>query len=187
MKELFSLLTESEKKKLRGVALLLIAGVIFLIIMVLGERRSVFNLENRLQARQKVLAEAQDKRAKAAADWAKWQATYRDIEELEKSFFYRGPSDLHQLRLDLEKIMAEAGVSAKTLKYDYSPSKKETIDKIQINFNFVGSYVILKRFLEVVERFPKSLMLEKIDFARIAGDGQVLELRIVLAGYYEEQ
>jgi len=187
MKELFSLLTESEKKRLRGAAMLFIAGLLFLLIIGLGERRSFFSLEHRLQARKKVLTEVEEKRAKAAAEWARWQASYQDMEELEKTYFYRGLNDLHQMRLDLEKIMAEAGVSVKALKYDYSRSRKEKIDKININFNFVGSYVILKKFLEVVEKFPKFLMLEKVDFARIAGDGSILELRIVLAGYYEEQ
>ncbi|MGQ9672571.1 MAG: hypothetical protein ACUVV5_05490 [Candidatus Aminicenantales bacterium] len=185
MKEFFKLLNKAEKKQLRLLSILLLAGVLFLLIISLGQRRSFFSLKNRLQARQKVLAEVEGKRAQAVEAWARWQASYRDIEELKKTYFYQGQNDLHELRLDLEKILAEGGVSAKSLQYDYSQPGKGLVDKVDIRFTFVGSYVILKKFLEVVERFPKFLMLEKIDFARISQDGSILELRIVLAGYYE--
>ncbi len=187
MKEFFSMLNERERKKLRLLGLLLVVGVLFLLVISLGQRRSFGRLQNLLQARQKILAEVKEKQAKSDEEWSRWQGSYEDIKELEDTYFYRGENGHNQLRLDLEKIMAEAGVSAKFLKYDYSRPGKETGAKVSISFTFVGSYAMLKKFLEVVEYFPKFLMLEKIDFARISGEGNILELKIVLAGYYENR
>ncbi len=184
MKELFSLLDEREKSQLRWLGLLLIAGLLFLSVFALGQRRSFFSLKDRLLARQKVLTEIEAKRTKRAEEWAKWQGSYHDLEELKKTYFYQKEDDHNQLRLDLEKIMDEAGVSAKFFKYDYSSPGKEMAAKVSISFTFVGSYALLKRFLQTLEQFPKFLMLEKIDFARISGEENTLELRIVLAGYY---
>jgi len=185
MKEVFSQLSDRERQRIRLLVLLLFVGVVFLLVVSSVQRRSFMRLQNRLQARQQVLAELETKRAASTQEWAMWQASYRDIEELGKTYFYRGKEDLNQLRLDLEKILAEAGVNAKFLKYDYSTPGKNKVEKVNISFTFVGSYIILRRFLEVVERFPRFLMLEKVDFARVSAEGNVLELRIVLAGYYE--
>lgn len=185
MKEYFSLLNEGERKKLRLLSLLLVVGVLFLVFVLFGQRRSFHSLQGRLLARQKVLTETEAKRAQSAGEWARWQGAYRDIAELEKTYFYQAGGDLQQLRLDLENVFAEAGLSARVLKYDYSRPGRETIDKVSISFTFIGSYAILKKFLEVVERLPKFLMVEKIDFARISGEGSILELRVVLAAYYE--
>jgi len=185
MKEVFSLLKDRERQRIRLLVLLLLVGAVFLLVVSSVQRRGFVRLQDRLQARQQVLAELEAKRTASAEEWAMWQASYRDIEELKKTCFYRGKEDLNQLRLDLEKILAEAGVSAKYLKYDYSNPGKNKIEKVNISFTFVGSYIILRRFLEVVERFPRFLMLEKVDFARVSAEGSVLELRIVLAGYYE--
>jgi len=54
-----------------------------------------------------------------------------------------------------------------------------------ISFDIKGSYLSLKRFIHSVEEFPKFLLIEKIDFLNIDARGNVLELRVVLAGYYE--
>ena len=58
------------------------------------------------------------------------------------------------------------------------------VGKINVTFTFTGSYPILKRFLQTLEQFPKFLLLEKVDFLKIRGDGTMLELRIILAAYY---
>jgi hypothetical protein len=70
-------------------------------------------------------------------------------------------------------------------RYGYVEFKGETIKKINVTFDIKGSYLSLKRFIHSVEEFPKFLLIEKIDFLNIDARGNVLELRVVLAGYYE--
>jgi hypothetical protein len=43
----------------------------------------------------------------------------------------------------------------------------------------------LKGLIQLVEEFPKFLIVEKIDFLEIDDRSSILELKIVLAGYYE--
>jgi hypothetical protein len=43
----------------------------------------------------------------------------------------------------------------------------------------------MKKFIFEVERHPKFLMIEKIDFEDISAQGGEIELVIILAGYYE--
>ena len=47
-----------------------------------------------------------------------------------------------------------------------------------------GSYFFLKRFIDAVEKLPRFLVVEKIDFLDTSVDGSFLALKINLAGYY---
>jgi Tfp pilus assembly protein PilO len=185
MKELFDQLDEREKNWVRLLSLLVLLVLVFLLLISLGQRRSYVRLLSRLEQREKVLAELETKRASSAAEWARWEDAYRDIEELRKSYFYKAEEGINQLRLDLQKIFAQSGISAQSIRYDYASLEEGKVKKTNASFTFTGSYLILKKFLEVVEQFPRFLMLEKIDFLKISGEGSVLELKINLAGYHE--
>jgi Tfp pilus assembly protein PilO len=185
MKELFDQLDEREKNQLRLLSLLVLLSLVFLLLVSLGQRRSYVRLLSRFEAREKFLAELETKRASSAADWTSWEAAYRDIEELRGSYFYRQEEGINELRLDLEKIFAQCGINAQSIRYEYVSLEKGQVNKTNVSFNFAGSYLVLKKFLEVVELFPRFLMLEKIDFLKISGEGSVLELKISLAGYHE--
>lgn len=185
MKELFNQLDEREKSRVRLLSLLVLLSLVFLLLVSLGQRRNYVRLLSRLEAREKFLAELETKRASSASEWARWEGAYRDIEELRESYFYKHEEGINQLRLDLEKILAQSGISARSIQYEYASLEGGHIKKISASFTFTGSYLILKKFLEVVERFPRFLMLEKIDFLKISGEGSLLDLKINLAGYHE--
>jgi Tfp pilus assembly protein PilO len=185
MKEIFSRLTESERKRLRLLSLILLVVLFFFFFASLGKRRGYFNLASDLGAREKVYADAHKQRAAAGLEWARWEQAYRDMDTLKKTYFYKEKEIVNELRVDLEKILAEAGITARSFQYNYVNLERQQVRKVNVTFNFVGSYLILKRFLDTVERFPKFLVLEKIDFVKISGGGSLIELRIDLAGYYE--
>ncbi|MDH7513374.1 MAG: hypothetical protein QHH14_10560 [Clostridiales bacterium] len=185
MKELYNQLDEREKNRVRLLSLLALLSLAFMLLVSLGQRRSYFRLQNSLEAREKALAELETKRASGAAEWARWEGAFRDIEELKESYFYKEEEGINQLRLDLQKILAQSGVSAQSIRYEYANLEEGVVKKTSASFTFTGSYVVLKKFLEAVEQFPKFLMLEKIDFSKISGEGSALELRINLAGYHE--
>jgi len=185
MKEIFSRLNESERRQLQLLSLLLLFVLVFFFFVSLGERRGYLNLASELQSQEKAAAAAEKSRMTSAEQWARWEQAYRDIEDLKKAYFYKGDEGAKELRLDLQKILAEAGITARSLRYNYANLEKEKVKKINVTFTFAGSYLILKKFLDTIERFPKFLLLEKIDFMKISGGGSLLELRIILAGYCE--
>lgn len=185
MKELFSQLDEREKNQVRLLSLLVLLSLLFLLLISLGQRRGYVRLLSRLDAREKVLAEQETKRASSAAEWARWEGAYRDIEDLRVSYFYKAEEGINQLRLDLQKIFTQSGINAQSIRYEYASLEGGKVKKTNASFTFAGSYLILKKFLEAIEQFPRFLMLEKIDFLKISGEGSVLELKINLTGYHE--
>ncbi|HUU37819.1 MAG TPA: hypothetical protein VMW46_06390 [Candidatus Desulfaltia sp.] len=184
MKELFSALDEKERTRLRLLGLLCLIALFVLLFFSLGRRRSYYLLVNQLQGRESTAVAAEGKRAQSAAKWDQWEQTSKDIQALKESFFYHEGQEINELRLDLRKIFSESGISARSFRYNYASLEKERIGKISVTFTFTGTYTILKRFLQSLEQYPKFLLLEKIDFLKISGEGTMLELRIVLAGYY---
>jgi Tfp pilus assembly protein PilO len=184
MNGLFSALDEKERTRLRLLGLLFLVALFVLIFFSFGQRRSYQLFVESLQERDKAAAAAEAKRVESTVGWAQWQEAYQDIKDLKEKFFYHEGKEVSELRLDLEKIFSEAGISTRSYRYNYVSLEKERIGKINVTFTFIGSYPILKRFLQALEQFPKFLLLEKIDFLKIGGDGTMLELRIVLAAYY---
>jgi Tfp pilus assembly protein PilO len=184
MNGLFSALDEKERTGLRLLSLLVLVALFVLVFFSFGRRRSYQLLVERLQGRDKAAAEAGAKLVESTAEWAQWQEAYQDIKDLKEKFFYHEGEEASELRLDLQKVFSESGISARSYRYNYVSLEKEKIRKINVTFTFTGSYPILKRFLQTLEQFPKFLFLEKIDFLKIGGDGTMLELRIVLAAYY---
>jgi hypothetical protein len=172
MNEFFSGLDEKDRMRLRLLGLLLLLAVFVLIFFSLGRRRGYHLLSQRLEVREKAAAAEKLKQDEGDVKWAQWQKAYRDIKDLKDKHFY------------LQKIFSTAGITSRTYRYSYASLEKEKIRKINVTFTFTGTYPILKRFLQTLEQFPKFLLLEKIDFLKIGGDGAMLELRIVLAAYY---
>jgi hypothetical protein len=184
MNALFSALDEKERKRLQLLGLLLLLAVFVLFFFSFGQRRSYRLNVERLQGREKAAAAAQAKLSESTSRWTEWQAAYQDLKEIREKFFYHGGEESSVLRLDLQKVFSEAGISARSYRYNYVSLEKERIQKVNVTFTFIGSYPILKRFLQVIEQFPKFLLLDKIDFLKVGGDGNVLELRIILAAYF---
>jgi hypothetical protein len=184
MNGFFSVLDERDRARIRLLALLLLLALFVLIFFSLGQRRSYRLLVQRLEGREKAAAAEKVKQAEGDVKWAQWQKAYRDIKDLKVKFFYHEGEEASELRLDLQKVFSAAGISPRSYRYNYASLERERIKKINITFTFAGTYPILKRFLQTLEQFPKFLLLEKIDFLKIGGDGSMLELRIVLAAYY---
>ncbi|MFZ2053203.1 MAG: hypothetical protein WAU81_03300 [Candidatus Aminicenantales bacterium] len=184
MNELFSTLDEKERARLRLISLLFLIALFVLLVFSLGQRRSYHHLVDQLRGKEKTAAVAEGKRAENAAEWEQWEQSSKDIQALREKFFYHEGEEINELRLDLRKIFSESGITSRSFKYSYASLEKEKIGKVSVTFTFTGTYPILKRFLQMLERFPKFLLLEKIDFLKIGSEGAQLELRIVLAGYY---
>jgi Tfp pilus assembly protein PilO len=185
MKELISLLDVRERRIMAVLCLLLAASVLFLAFVLVKERgtarRTLKNLQNEKMNYKKLDTERND----ARRDFQRWQDGLRDMEELKTSYFYDEKSASQGLRLDLQQIFRAAGVNWSQIKYDYSDFTAEGIKKVDVSFVFSGSYEALKKFLEIVEKHPKFLFVERISFTTINPQAGELEAKINLAGYYE--
>jgi len=184
MNEFFSALDERDRTRLRLLGLLFLIAFFVLIFFSFGQRRGYRLLAQRLEGREKTAAAEKLKQAEADVKWAQWQKAYRDIKDLKDKYFYHEGEEASELRLDLQKVFSAAGITSRSYRYNYANLEKERIKRINVTFTFTGTYPILKRFLQTLEQFPKFLLLEKIDFLKIGGDGTMLELKIVLAAYY---
>ena len=185
MKEVFSVLNDKERKQLSVLSLLLVFALIFFFLVSLGQRRSYHRLAGEMETRAKTLAKAEEKLAAASTEWAKWEQGYKDMAELKERYFYKDAEGVNSLRMDIQKILSDSGISAGRIRYEYVDRAREKEKLVVVTFSFTGSYLILKRLIETVEKFPKFLLLERLKFLKISNEGNLLELEIALAGYYE--
>ena len=185
MRELFNLLEENEKKVLRVLGVLLVVSVLFFVLVSFPQKRSSTRALSRLEGKQGEYQHFDGITQEKANEWRLWQGAYRDIDELKKSHFYSGKDAVKQIRVDIQRILTQARIPSSQKKYSYTEFTKEKINKMSLSFNVRGTYISLKKFIQSIEAFPKFLIVEKIDFLDIDATGGVLELKIVLAGYYE--
>jgi len=185
MKEVFSVLNDKERRRISVLSLLLVFALVFLFLVSLGRRRAYHRLAGEIETKAKRLAQVEEKLAAASTEWANWEQAYKDMAELKEQYFYKEADGVNFLRVDIQKILADSGISAGRIRYEYVDRAREKEKLVAVTFNFTGSYPILKRFFETVERFPKFLVLERVRFLRVSNEGNLIELEITLVGYYE--
>ena len=187
MKKIFDLLDDKEKKILLVLCVMIAGVVLFLLLVSLSQRRGYFKALSSHSVKQKDYEQLDKTKVEKEGEWIRWQDARGDMDELKKKYFYDDDKEgFERLRLDLEQLLNKARINVSSRKrYNYVEFKGETIKKINVTFDIKGSYLSLKRFIHSVEEFPKFLIIEKIDFLNIDARGNVLELRVVLAGYYE--
>ncbi len=185
MRELFNLLEEKEKKTLRVLMIFLGVALLFLLFFSLPKKKNYIRSLSLLETRENDYRHFSDITQQKENEWRQWEAAFRDIDDLKKSHFYSGQDAIKKMRLDIQRILNRSRIPASQKKYNYTEFKKEKIKKMSLSFNVRGNYQSLKRFIQSVEEFPKFLIVEKVDFLDIDEAGSVLELKIILAGYYE--
>lgn len=129
-------------------------------------------------------AKAVEARAEAEAEWLRWQEAREDLGMLATEYFYSSKDDVTALRLDLQRLFALAGLTVSDIGYGYSDLDKEKAQKTIVTFSYSGTYAGLKRLLGIIERFPRFLVIERIDFQKTGSDGGSLVCKLTLAGYY---
>jgi Tfp pilus assembly protein PilO len=184
MNALFNRLNSKEKRTLeRLTAAVLLAAALFFVLAV-RQRSRYFEARAELDMRQENARRAEKSQAEAKADWLRWQEALRDLESFRGTYFYDEKTVFRSLRRDLQQIFGRAGMDIPMISYQYSDLGKVPMKKVLITFNYSGTYADLKRFLAIVERFPRFLAVEKVDFQKTDADSGLLHLRLTLAGYY---
>jgi Tfp pilus assembly protein PilO len=185
MKELFEKLTGREKATLGALAAAVLAVLAFLVFGSLGQKRAYERAGETLDVLTNAYTKSKDTLAAAVAEAGRWEDAGRDLEEIRTKYFYEDAQGIKPLRLDLERILRESGIRVAQIGYNYEDLEKGKVKRVVASFNFSGNYGSLKRFLSVVERFPRFLTVERIDFLNTASQTGTLELKIEIAGYYE--
>lgn len=185
MKEIFNFISDKEKKILGFLCVLLGMGLIFIVLFSFPQKSSYFKALSSLTDIQKKSQELESKSLVKKREWQRWQEARRDMDELGTKYFYDEKDVTQKLRLDLEKIFRDVKVHVNKIRYVYVDLRGLKIKKVNASFSLRGSYLSLKRFIHAVEKFPKFLFIERIDFLDIDTTRDALELRVVLAGYYE--
>ncbi len=185
MEELFKLLTDREKRTLRILAAAAVFVLLVFLLVSLGALRSYNRSEEALTKLEADLGKARESWDRARTEFGRWEETKGDLAELGTKYFYTDKQGIRDLRLDLEKLFAEVGIRVVQIGYRYTDLERGKARKVVAGFTFRGNYATLKRFLALVEAFPKFLVLERIDFLNTGSETDSLELKIELAGYYE--
>jgi len=184
MNRLFDRFEERDKRaivRLTAAALVVLAVALTLFVRTKGEHTRLRASLVRLESDR---AEAVEARSEAEAEWLRWQEAVEDLEMLGTEYFYSAKDGVTALRLDLQRLFALAGLTVSDIGYGYSDLDKEQATKTVVTFNYSGSYAGFKRLVGIIERFPRFLVIERIDFQKTGSDGGPLVCKLTLAGYY---
>lgn len=179
------LLTPKDRRILAGLGAVCLLAILFLVLGGLGQRRGARTRLESLAAAQNETRLAEAARDSARTEWQSWEDARLDLAGLRRDYFYRRADGIARLRLDLQKIFNSLGLAPADVKFDYTDYDKEAAQKVTVTFTFSGSYGLLRRFLFAVEKFPKLLFAERVDFLSIETRSGALNLKIALTAYYE--
>lgn len=185
MKELFSLLEHRERRTIALLCLILILPFVFYVFVARGEKNTYIHSLETLSMNKANFDLLTDERNQKEEEWYRWEEAKQDIADIRKNYYYKENDVFEKIREDLRDVFSQAAIRVSRLKYDYAETKKGSVKKVIVNFELRGSYTSLKRFMNLVENYPKFLIIEKIDFVNIESESGLLELRITVAGYYE--
>ncbi len=184
MKELFRLLNGKERRTLGVLAAASILALLVLVFVGAGEMRNYRRAAASARKLAADLVKADAARDEAGNEARRWEEAGRALEKLRTERFYDETREIRDLRRDLERVFGEAGIRVSRIVYRYSNLGKGKMKKVVAGFTFGGTYGGLKRFLSAIERSPKFLTIERIDFPNTGQDTGALQLKIELAAYY---
>lgn len=184
MKELIEFLTDTEKKIIKFILIILALSFLFLFFTLVWPRNQAAGVASKLNSQKKSFEQAKETRDKSEQLWLQWSEASRQLEELKKNWYYRGEDSLGQIRIDLEEIFHQAGLSLPALQYNYHNLEKSRIKKISFNLRLRTSYLSLRELLARLEAYPRFLLIEDIDFQNGGEGGSNLDLRLVVSAYY---
>ncbi len=185
MKEFFSILEHRERRIIVLLCLLLVLPLVFYVFVARGERNDYIRSLETLSAHKANFELLTGERNRKEEEWLRWEEAKQDIAEIRENYYYKDNDVFEKIRGDLRDIFRQAAIRVSRLKYDYAEMRRENVKKVIVNFELRGAYASLKKFMDLVERYPRFLIIEKIDFINIESESGLLELRITVAGYYE--
>jgi hypothetical protein len=173
-----------EKRILSVLGVLLAAALVYLFYLGVVEKPGLARTERELAKRQEAYRKVDAEREKKKTDWLMWQQGLRDLKEVRADWFYQEADGIVPFYTDIRQILGGAAIEPSEFTYNYEEVRGEKAQRVSVVFTCSCSYFMLKRFLDDLERFPKLIFLERLDFLKTPDKGQTLALSITLTGYY---
>ena len=186
MNELFSLLNMKERRTAAILGAVLGAASCLLLFVSIKEHGTANRVLSELKTLELDYKALSQSRNDIKKEWQGWQDALKEMEALRANYFYDSKKIMQTLRLDLQQIFDATGIQVTDINYGYLKLVKESLQRVTVEFRFSGNYAMLKRLLDTIERHPRFLHVEKIDFLSIGKQPGLLDLRISLAGYDED-
>jgi cell division protein FtsB len=178
------LLSPRDRRLLLVLGVLLGALLVYLLFLVAVEKPSLARAERELVKRQEAGRKVAAERDKKKAEWQMWKQGLLDLKEVRANWFYQEAEGYRPFLTDVRQILSGAAIEPSQFNYNYDDIRGEKIQRVSVTFTCSCSYFMLKRLLDDVERFPKFLMLERLDFLKTPDQGQTLEFSVTIMGYY---
>ncbi len=185
MKNLIERWTVKERRAAAILAAAAAAGLLVFFYTVIQERPAAARSSDRLSEIERDYGRLSPIWTKTKADRELWREAAQDMDELKRTRFYSDVKGFQDLRPDLQALFDASGVAVGDMVFGYTDYPREGLRRVTVEFVFNGTYAVLKSFLDRVERHPKFLFVEKIDFQNIGLQPGMLELKITMVGYYE--
>lgn len=184
MNAIFDRLEDRERKALVRLGVAVLVALAVGLAVFFKTRDTYSDVRASLVKLEDDQVKAVNARDEAEIEWLRWQEAQEDLEMLGTDYFYSAKEGVTALRLDLQRLFALAGLTISDIGYGYSDLDKEQARKTIVTFSYSGSYAGLKRLVGIIERFPRFLVIERIDFQKTGSDGGPLVCKLTLAGYY---
>jgi hypothetical protein len=185
MKNLIERWTAGERRAAAILAVAVAAGLLVLFYTLIQERPAATRYSDRQFEIERDYRRLSPIWAKTKSDRDLWREAAQDMDELKRTRFYSDAEGFQDLRPDLQALFDASGIAVGDIVFGYTDYPREGLRRMTSEFIFNGTYAALKSFLDRVERHPKFLFVEKIDFQNIGLQPGMLELKITMAGYYE--
>jgi len=184
MKDLFELLSDTERRIAAIVGLALAAAAGVLLFAAAASRSAAARAAGELRTEEAAFQALDRDRIAVRKEWQAWRDAQKDLASLKGTAFYDGAKGLEDMRMDLQRIFDGVGIAASDIDYGYTDLVKGSLQKVNADFRFTATYPTLKRLLDAVERSSRLLYVERIDFLSMTKQPGVMDLRVMFAGTY---
>lgn len=89
-----------------------------------------------------------------------------------------------EVQAEVEQLARQFGINLDSVTYKNQRLEDEQLDRIEIVVPLEGGYANLRRFLQAVESSDKFLVVERVGLVRGKEGGQLLQLNITMATYF---
>ena len=165
-----------------GVLVLNLVGYAVLVRPTIGEyhRLMAESEPRRLHVRQRKAEVEQRKEYVTALDTAGKQ-----LEELRTNVLSTKRRRMIDVQDELARLAGQFGINLQRIQYDNEPLEDEGLERFVMVVPLEGGYAALRRFLQAVESSSEFLVIEQVALAGKEGGGEVLQLNITLATYFD--
>jgi len=156
----------------------------FYALLVRPAVRRHARLEREHQPELAALASRRESVERLEAFLAAVRQAEQDLEHLRENVLSTRDVRMVEAQAELARLAGDFDIDLDSVVYGNEVLLDEELERFSMNVPLEGSYTSLRKFLQAVEESDKFLVVESVALARGADDGQLLNLNIALATYF---